>query len=228
MGKQWKQWQTLFSWAPKITVDSDWSHEIKRHLLLGKKTYDKPRCCIKKQSHHFANKGLYVRPMVFPVVMYRCESWNTTMAEHWKIDAFQLWCWKRLLRVPRISRRSNQPILWNQSSIFVGRTDAEAEAPILQLTLKPPSGGSNTLPPDAKSWLIGKDTDAGKDWRQKEKEVTEDGMVRQHHQLNGHEFEQTPGGNVGRGSQACCSRVTHDWVTEQQYIISYHVQIVTV
>ena len=160
--------------------------------------------------------------------MYRRDSWNVKTIEHWKIDAFQLWCWKRLLRVPRTARRSNQPILWNQSSIFIGRTDAEAEAPILQLTLKPPSGGSNTLPPNAKSWLFEKDTDAGKDWRQKEKEAAEDGMVRQHHQLNGHEFEQTLGDREGQGGQACCSRVRHDWVTEQQYIMSYHVQIATI
>ena len=80
----------------------------------------------------------------------------------------------------------------NQSWIYIGRTDAEAETPILS-------------PPDAKNWLIGKDPDAGKDWRQEEKGMTEDEMVRWHHQLNGQEFEQTPGVGGGQGSLACCS-----------------------
>ena len=82
--------------------------------------------------------------------MYVCESRTTEKAEHQKIDAFELWCWKRLLRVSWTARRSNQSILRNQPRIFIGRTDAEAEAPIL-------------WPPDAKNLLIGKDHDAGKD-----------------------------------------------------------------
>ena len=90
--------------------------------------------------------------------------------------------------------------------IFIGRTDAEAEAPIL-------------WPPDAKSWLIGKDPDAGKDWRQEEKGATEDEMVGWHHRLDGHEFEQAPGVGDGQGSLACVQsigsqRVGHDWMTE--------------
>ena len=76
-----------------------------------KKSSDKPRQCIKKQRHYFANKGPYSQAMVFPVVMYRCESWTMKKAEHLRIDAFELWYWKRLLRVPWTARRSNQSIL---------------------------------------------------------------------------------------------------------------------
>ena len=91
--------------------------------------------------------------MVFPVVMYGCESWTIKKAEHQRIDAFELWYWRKLLRVPWIARRSIQPVnpKRNQSWIFIGRTDAEAETPVL-------------WPPDAKNWLIGKDPDSGKDW----------------------------------------------------------------
>ena len=102
--------------------------------------------------------------MVFPVVMYWCENWIIKKDEHWRIDAFELWCWRRLLRVPWAARRSNQSILKNQTWKFIGRTDAESETPIL-------------WPPDAKNWLIGKDLDAGKDWKQEEKGITEAEMV---------------------------------------------------
>ena len=95
--------------------------------------------------------------MVFPVVMYGCESWTIKKVECWRIEAFELWCWRRLLRVPWTARRSNQSIpKGNQFWIFIGRTGAEAEVPILR-------------PPDVNSQLIGKDPNAGKDWRQKEK-----------------------------------------------------------
>ena len=107
MGKQWKQWLTLFWGAPKITADGDCSHEIKR-LTPWKESYDQPRQHIKKQRHHFANKVRLVKAMVFPVVMYGCESWTVKKAECRRIDAFELWCWRRLLRVPWTARRSNQ------------------------------------------------------------------------------------------------------------------------
>ena len=116
-----------------------------------------------------------VKAMVFPVVMYGCESWTVKKAEHWRIGAFELWCWRRLLRVPWTARRSNQSILKEISPVFIGRTNAEAETPIL-------------WPPDAKSWLIWKDPDAGKDWRWKERGTTENEMVGWHHWLNGHEL----------------------------------------
>ena len=103
-------------------------------------------------------------------------SWTIKKAEHRRTDAFELWCWRRLespLDSKEIQRAHSKG---NQSWIFIGRTDAEAEIPIL-------------LPPDAKNWLIWKDPDAGKDWRWEEKGTTEDEMVRCHHRLNGHELE---------------------------------------
>ena len=121
---------------------------------------------------------LRTKAMVFPVVMYGCESWTINKAERWRIDAFEL-CWRGLLRVPWTARRSNQSILKEISSEYsIGRTDAQAEAPIL-------------WPSDEKNWLIGKDPDAGKDWREEEKGTTEDEMVGWHHGLNGHEFDIT-------------------------------------
>ena len=105
---------------------------------------------------------------------YRCESWTIKKAECQRIDAFELWCWRRLLKVLWTARRSNQ------SWVFIGRTDVEAESPVL-------------WPPDAKNWLILKDPDAGKDWGQEEKGTIEDEMVGWRHWLNGHEFEQALG-----------------------------------
>ena len=133
-----------------------------------------------------------VKAMVFPVVMYGCESWTVKKAERWRIAAFELWCWRRLFRVPWTARRSNQYILKDQSWVFVGRTDAKAETPIL-------------WPPHAKSWLTGKDSDAGRDWGQEEKGTTEDEMAGWHHWLDGHEFEWTPGVGDGHGGLVCCS-----------------------
>ena len=125
--------------------------------------------------------------MVFPIVMYRCESWTIKKADWGRIDAFELWCWRRLLRVPRRSNQSKR----NQPWILTGKTKAEARAPKL-------------WPPDAKSWLFRKDPDAGKYWRQ-EKGMTEGEMVGWHHWLNGHEFDQVLGDGEGQGSLVCCS-----------------------
>ena len=134
-----------------------------------------------------------VKAMVFPVVMYGCESWTIKKAEHWRVDVLALWCWRRLLRVPWTARRSNQSILKEISpDWFIGRTDVEAETPIL-------------WPSDAKSWLIWKDPDPGKDWRWEEKGTTEKEMVGWHHWLRGHEFEKTLGVNDGQGGLACYS-----------------------
>ena len=133
-----------------------------------------------------------VKAMVFPVVMYGCESWTIKKAECLWIDAFELWCWRRLLRV--LDCKEIQPVnpKGNQSWILIGRTDAEAETPIL-------------WPLDTKNWLIKKDTDAWKDWRQEEKGTTEDEMAGWNHQLNEHELEQTPADSEGQWSLACCS-----------------------
>ena len=147
--------------------------------------------------------------------MYRCERWTTEKAEHWRIHAFKLWCWRRLLRVHWTTKKlklmlfncgveedfweslglkgnkTNQPTE-NQSWIFIGRTYDETEAPIL-------------WPTDAKNWLFGRDPDARKDWRQVEKRIAEDEMVVWHHWLDGHEFEQALGVGDEQGSLVCCS-----------------------
>ena len=128
--------------------------------------------------------------MVFLVVMYGCESWTIKKAEHWRIDAFELWCWRRLLRVPW--NKEIQPVhpKGDQSWVFIGRTDIEAETPIL-------------WPPDAKSWLTGKDPDAGRDWGQEKKGTTEDEMVGWHHRLDGHGSGWTSGVGDGQGGLVC-------------------------
>ena len=109
MGKQWKQCQTFF--GSKITADGDCSHEIKRHLLLGRKVMTNLDSIFKSRDITLPTKVCLVKAMVFPVVMYGCESWTVKKAEHWRIDAFELWCWRRLLRVPWTAGRSNQSIL---------------------------------------------------------------------------------------------------------------------
>ena len=111
MGKQWKQCQTLFWRDSKITADGDCSHEIKRCLLLGRKVMTNPDSILKSRDITLPRKVCLVKAMVFPVVMYGCESWTVKKAEPRRIDAFELWCWRRLLRVPWTARRSNQSIL---------------------------------------------------------------------------------------------------------------------
>ena len=111
MGKQWKQWQTLFWGGSKITADGDCSHEIKRCLLLGRKVMTNLDSILKSRDITLPTKVHLVKAMVFPVVIYGCESWTIKKAEHQRIDAFELWCWRRLLRVPWTARISNQSIL---------------------------------------------------------------------------------------------------------------------
>ena len=154
--------------------------------------------------------------MVFPAVMYRSESWALKKAECQRIIVFKFLCKSRLLRVPWTARRSNQSILKEiyQPWIFIGRTDAEIEAPIL-------------WPPNAKSQLIGKDPDAGKEWRQEEQGTTEDQMIGWHHLLNGHELEQTwkqwRMGKPGKLQTVGSQRVGNDLATEQQFQVKTQV-----
>ena len=157
----------------KITADGDCSHEIKRCLLLGRKAMTNLDSILKSRDITLPTKVHLVKATVFPIVMYGCESWTIKKAEHRRIDAFELWHSRRLLDCKEI-----QPVnlKGNQSRILIGRTDAEAETPIL-------------WPPDVKHWLIWRDLDAGKDWRQEEKGRTEDEMVGWHHRRDGHEFE---------------------------------------
>ena len=110
MGKQWKQWHFIFG-GSKITADGDCSHEIKRHLLLGRKVMTDLETVLKSWDITFPTKFCLVKALIFPVVMYGCESWALKKAEHRRIDAFELWCWRRLLRVPWTVGSSNQSIL---------------------------------------------------------------------------------------------------------------------
>ena len=116
----------------KITADGDCSQEIKRHLLLGRKVLTNLDSILKSRDITLPTKVRLVKAMVFPVVMYECGSWTVKKAESRKTDAFDLWCWRRLLRAPWTARRSNQSILKEISpGLFIGRTDAEAETPML-------------------------------------------------------------------------------------------------
>ena len=161
-------------------------------LSPWKKSYDKPRQCIKKQRHHFADKDPYSQSYGF----------SSSYVRMWELDHKEGWAsknrcfWNVVLektlessldcKIKPVNLKGRQ--LW----IFIGRTDAEAEAPIIWR-------------PDVKNWLIGKDPDAVKDWRQEEKGMTEDKMVGRHHWLNGYKFRQAPGAGDGQGSLACCS-----------------------
>ena len=159
---------------------------------------------LKSRDISLPTKVCLVKAMVFPVVMYGCECWTIKKAECWRTDAFELWCMRRLLRVPWTTRRSNQSIpKGDQSWVFIGSSDAEAETPVL-------------WPPHGKSWLIGKDPDAGRDWGQEEKGMTEGEMAGWHHRLNGHEFEWTPGVGDGQGGLACCD----SWFTKSRRRLS--------
>ena len=146
-------------------ADGDCSHEIKRCLIFGRKLMTNPDSILKSRDITLPTMVHLVKAMVFPVVMYGCESWTIKKAEHWRIDAFELWCSKKekTLDSP-LDCKEIQLIhpKGNQSWVFIGRTDAET--PIL-------------WPPDAKSWLIWKDPDSGKDWKQEEKGTTEDETV---------------------------------------------------
>ena len=158
----------------KITANGDCSHEIKRCLLLWRKAMTNLDSILKSRGITLPTMVCLVKAMVFPVVMHGCEKWTVKKAECWRIDACELWCWRKLLSP--LDCKEIQPVhpKGNQSWVFTGRT--EAETPVL-------------WPPDANNWLIGKDPDSGKDWRRKEKGTTEDEMVGWQHLLNGHEFK---------------------------------------
>ena len=160
-------------------------------LASWKKSYDQPRQHIKQQRYYFADKGLSSQSYGFSSSHVRM--WELDHKEGWELKNWCFWIvvLEKILESPFNSKEIKlvNP-KGNQSWIFIGRTDAEVEAPIL-------------WPPDAKNWLIGKDPDAGKDWRQEEKGMTEDELVGWHHRLNGHEFEQAPRVHDGQGSLAC-------------------------
>ena len=159
-------------------------------LALWKESYDALDSILKSRDITLPTKVHIVKAMIFPLILYRCESWTIKKAEHWRTDAFKLFSWT--LESPMDSKEI-KPVNpnGNQSWMFIGRTDAEAEAPIL-------------WPSNAKSWLIRKDPDAGKDWRWEEKGMTADEMVGWHHWLNGHGFGWILGVGDGQGGLACC------------------------
>ena len=184
MGKQWKQCQILFFWAPKsLQMVTDWSHEIKRCLFLGRKAMTNLDSILKRRQY-FADQGPSSQSYVFS--SSHVWMWELDYKESWapKNRCFWTGMLEKTLESPLDCKetKSVNP-KGNQSWIFIGRTD-EAEAPIC-------------WPPDAKNWLIGKDPDAWKDWRQEEKGMTEDEMVGWHHRLNGHESEEALG--IGDG-----------------------------
>ena len=130
MGKQWKQCQTILG-GSKITADGDCSHEIKRRLLLGRKVMTILDSILKSRDITLPTKVHLVKAMVFPMIMYGCESWTVKKAERRRIDAFELWCWRRL-ECP-LDCKEIQPVhpKGDQFWVFFGRTDAKAETPVL-------------------------------------------------------------------------------------------------
>ena len=174
-------------------TDGNCSHDIKRHLLLGRKAMTNLDSIFKKQRHYFANKGPSSQSFGFS--NSHVWVWELDYKESWLLKN---WCfWTVVLEKTlesSLDSKEIQPVhpKGNQSWIFIGRTDVEAKAPIF-------------WPPDARNWLIGKEPDAGKDWRQKEKGTTEDETVGWHHWLDGHESEQAPGVGDRQGSLACCN-----------------------
>ena len=179
------------SFSPKTLWMVTAAIELKM-LAPWKEIYEKPRQCIKKQRHHFADKSAYSQTYGFS--SSQVWMWELNL-EGWVPKNWCFWTvvLEKTLESP-LDSKEFKPVSpkGNQSWIFIGRTDVEAEGQIL-------------WPPDVKSWLTGKDPDAGKDWGQEEKGVTEHELVGWHHWLNGHEFEQTLGDSEGQGSLVCCS-----------------------
>ena len=172
--------------------------KLKNACYLEEKLWQTDTVLKKSRDITLPTEVHLVKAMVFPVFMHGCEIWTIKQAEHWRIDAFELWCWRRLLRVPWIARRSNQSIL----------NEISPEYSLEGLMLKFQYFGH-----DAKNWLIGKDPDAGEDWRQERKGKTEK-KVGWHHRLNGHEFEQPLGAGDWQGSLVCCSL----WICKQLHV----------
>ena len=188
MVNRWETMETVRDFiflGSRITADGDCSHEIKRCLPLGRKGMTNLDSILKNRDITLPTKVHLVKAMVFPIVMYGCESWTIKKGEHWRTDAFELVMLEKTFE-SSLDREEIQPVhpKGNWSWIFIGRTDAEAETPIL-------------WPPHAKNWLTGKGPDAGKDWRREEKGMTENEMVGWHHWLNGHEFVMGVGDGQG-------------------------------
>ena len=188
----------------KITADDDCSHEIKRRLLLGRQVLTNIDSILKSRDITLSRKVRLVKAMIFPVVVYGCESWTLKKAECKRIDAFEVWCSRRLLRVPWTARRSNQSIL--------KEIKPEYSLEGLMLKLKVQYFGHLIQRIDSleKTLVQGKIEDRRRRGRQR---------TRWHHRLNGHVFERALGDSEGQGSLLCCSswghRVRHDGAPEQ-------------
>ena len=203
-GKQLKQRETTlrcWGWgASKIIADGYCSHEIKRSLLLGRKVMTNLDNILKSRDITLLTKVHLIKAMVFPVVMYGCESQTIKKAECQRIYAVQTVVLEKTLESP-LNCKEIQPVhpKGDQSWVFIGRTDVEAETPIL-------------WPPDAKNWLNGQDPDAGKDWRWEEKGTTEDEMVGWHYPLDGYQFEHVPGVDEDREARhSVVHEVARSW-----------------
>ena len=182
------------------------NHDIKWCLLLGRKVMTKLNNILKSRDITLPTKVHLIKAMVFPVVMYGCESWTIKKAECQRTDSFALCCWRRLLRIPWTERRFNQSILKEISPKY------SLEGLMLKQKLQ--HFGNLMWRTDS----FEKNPDAGKGWRWEEKGTIEDEMVGWYHRLDGHEFEQVSGAGDVQGGLACCDswgrRVGHDWATE--------------
>ena len=203
----WDLFQTWNRWYADINLSSTDTHPpLPRPsipLLFSSVRSSVSQRCLsvnviawKKSAMGCRAKVRLVKAMIFPIVMYGCESWTIKKADCQRSDAFELWCWRRLDSPLDFKKIKPVNPKGNQSWIFIGRTDAEDEIPIL-------------WPIDVKNWLVGKDSDAGKDWRWEKKGMTDDEMVGWHYWLDGHEFEQALGVGERLGSLACYSPWGH-------------------
>ena len=192
MGKQWEQWQTLFGGGSKVTADGDCSHKIKWHLFLGRKVMTNLDSILKS------------RDIALPTKVHLVKLWiSSSHVWMWELDHKESWVRKNWCFWPVVLEKALESPLdckeiqpvhskGDQPWDFFGRNDAKAETPVL-------------WPPHVTSWLTGKDFDAGRDWGQEEKGMTEDEMAGWHHWLDGCESEWTPGVGDGQGGLACCN-----------------------
>ena len=176
MGKMWKQWHFIFL-GSKITADSDWSHD-KRHLLLGRKAVTNLDRMLKSRDITLPTKVGVVKAIVFPVIMYGCESWTIKKSESQRIDVFELWCWRRLLRIPYRTKISNHSILKEINPEY------SVEGLMLKLNLQHFGCLKQRADSFVKTLMLGKIEDRSRRGWQNE-------MVGWYHQFNGHGFEQT-------------------------------------
>ena len=194
--------------SSKITADDDYSHEIQRHLILGINDMTKLDSILKSRNITLLTKVYIVKAVVFPVVMNGCENWTIKKAEQKRID--NLNC--------GVGQESQEPLAQQED-----QTSQSQRKSTLNIHLKDWCWNSNTLAPDMKRWLIGKDSDAREDWGQEEKEVTEDEIVGWHHWLDGHESEQTLGESEGQGAWCTAAhRVAKSWTRLRDWTKDRH------